>query len=118
MKISMPSVLSNALSSPHVVAAAHKAGFDLNNPANVSRLLAYAGVAGFQLETEVISEVNPSGNSLKRSTILAELSSPAVQVASQQAGLNLFDSAQFDAPRTPNAYVKNALSMYVQIAAI
>lgn len=114
----MPTALSNALSSPSVVAAANKAGFDLNNPANVSRLLAYAGVSGFQLKTEKTPDISASEKSSDSSIFKAALIPPAVHAASQQTELDLFVSAQSGAARAPNAYVKNALSMYAQIAAM
>lgn len=93
----MPLAIRNALSSPSVLAAANKAGFDLNNPVNVSRLLAYAGVSGFQLETGDDTETRSSGQVGGNSAINASLLSPAVQVASQQAGLDLSDSTQLRA---------------------
>lgn len=92
----MSSALRNALSSHSVIAAANKAGFDLNNPTNISRLLAYAGVSGLQLDAEKISEAKGSGVPLAQSSVNASLMSAEVQIASQKAGINLFDSEQFN----------------------
>ena len=92
----MSSALRDALSSQSVISAANKAGFDLNNPTNISRLLTYAGVSGLKFDSEKISETKVSGESLAQSSISTSLMSPELRVASQKAGVNLFDAEQFN----------------------